>query len=299
MPKAKVYFTKIITPKKVVELYDKLGVNLNPKTAIKVHSGEPGNQNFLHPEFWQLMVEKIDGTIVECNTAYNGKRDHTKSHQKVMAKHEWNKYFEIDILDAEGPDFVREIPNGKVLQQNYLGKDIQKYQSILVLSHFKGHPMGGFGGALKQLSIGCASRAGKCWIHSGGRTDKVEEVWKLVHSGDAEQNQRLFLDAMADAASSVVNLFPGQLAYINAAVNLSVDCDCVAKAEDPCMADIGIFASTDPIAIDQACLDAVKQSDDAGKEHLLERIKSCQGERILDAAATLGIGTKEYELIEI
>mgnify|MGYP005757324915 FL=1 len=295
--KAKVYFTKEITPEKVVEMYRALGVELPGKVAVKVHSGEKGNQNFLHPEFWRPMVEEVHGTIVECNTAYGdatgGVRDNTESHLKLIEEHGWNKYFDVDLMDAEGPDVVWPIPNGKILKENYLGKNIENYDSMLVLAHFKGHPMGGYGGALKQLAIGCASRAGKALIHSAGKTDDRYETWKQ-HASSIE-----FPEAMADAASSVTDHFKDHIVFINVMKNLSVDCDCCAVAEDPCMKDIGILASTDPVAIDQACMDLVIHSDDPGRDHFMERVNSRNGIHTIEAAEELGMGTREYELIEM
>lgn len=293
MEKAKVYFTREISPENVVRMYEILGVKLPGKVAVKVHSGEEGNQNYLHPEFMRPMVEEVDGTIVECNTAYDGARDTTEKHEKLMAAHGWTDYFDVDIMDADGPDLVFPIENGRVLSENLVGGHLANYSSMLVLSHFKGHPMGGYGGALKQLSIGCASNEGKVNIHTGGATRKQGEFW------DKHAEQDDFLEAMAEAAETVVNHFGNNLAYINIACNLSVDCDCCAVAEDPCMADIGIFASLDPVAIDQACIDAVKNSDDPGRDHLLERIDSKHGTKTIDDAARLGYGTKEYELIEV
>ena len=293
MEKAKVYFTREISPENVVRMYGMLGVKLPGKVAVKVHSGEEGNQNYLHPEFMRPMVEEVDGTIVECNTAYDGARDTTEKHEKLMAAHGWTDYFDVDIMDADGSDLVFPIENGRVLSENLVGGHLANYSSMLVLSHFKGHPMGGYGGALKQLSIGCASNEGKVNIHTGGATRKQGEFW------DKHAEQDDFLEAMAEAAETVVNHFGSNLAYINIACNLSVDCDCCAVAEDPCMADIGIFASLDPVAIDQACIDAVKNSDDPGRDHLLERIDSKHGTKTIDDAARLGYGTKEYELIEV
>lgn len=293
MEKAKVYFTREISPENVVRMYEMLGVKLPGKVAVKVHSGEEGNQNYLHPEFMCPMVEEVDGTIVECNTAYDGARDTTEKHEKLMAAHGWTDYFDVDIMDADGPDLVFPIENGRVLSENLVGGHLANYSSMLVLSHFKGHPMVGYGGALKQLSIGCASNEGKVNIHTGGATRKQGEFW------DKHAEQDDFLEAMAEAAETVVNHFGSNLAYINIACNLSVDCDCCAVAEDPCMADIGIFASLDPVAIDQACIDAVKNSDDPGRDHLLERIDSKHGTKTIDDAARLGYGTKEYELIEV
>ena len=293
MEKAKVYFTSNLTPENVVKLFKLLGKELPGKVAVKVHSGEEGNQNYLKPEFFKPMVEYVNGTIVECNTAYEGERNSTEKHLKLLEKHEWNKYFNVDLLDAEGPDMELSIPNGNVLKTNYVGKDLANYNSMLVLSHFKGHPMGGYGGALKQLSIGVASSEGKSWIHSAGVNKDQKTLW------DNLPTQNRFLEAMADAAESVVNYFNGNIAFINVMCNMSVDCDCCAVAEDPCMKDIGILASLDPVAIDQACIDLVKQSNDPGKEHLLERINSRNGTHTIDAANQLGFGTKEYELIEV
>lgn len=295
--KAKVYFTRDITPENVLKLYEALGIKLPGKIAMKVHSGEKGNQNFLHPEFWRPIVDHLHGTIVECNTAYGdaagGVRDNTDSHLKLLEEHDWNKYFKVDLMDAKGPDMVLPIPNGKILKTNLVGKNMKNYDSMVVLAHFKGHPMGGYGGALKQLAIGCASRAGKALIHSGGRTDDRYLTWK------EHADQNVFLEAMADAAESIVNFFKGNMAYINVMKNLSVDCDCCAVAEDPCMKDIGILASLDPVAIDQVCIDLVLKSDDPGKEHFMERVNSRNGIHTIEAAADLGIGTREYELIEL
>ena len=292
MPKSTVYFIKDITPENVVKIYEKLGKELTGKVAVKVHSGEKGNQNYLHPEFMRSIVEHVHGTIVECNTAYEGARNTTEKHQQLIKDHGWTDYFPVDIMDAEA-DTTLEIPNGKVIKQNFVGQNLNNYDSMLVLSHFKGHPMGGYGGALKQLSIGVASSAGKAWIHSAGKTKDQNELWSSV----AEQDQ--FLEAMADAASSVVAHFNGNMAFINIMCNMSVDCDCCAVAEDPCMKDIGILASLDPIAIDRACVDLVKNSDDPGRGHLLERITSRHGEHTIEAAATLGFGSTDYELIEL
>ncbi len=295
--KSKVYFTREATPEKVVEIYEKLGVSLPGKVAVKVHSGEKGNQNYLHPEFWKPMVDRVKGTIVECNTAYGdatvGVRDHTDSHLKLIKEHGWDKYFDVDLMDGEGPDVVWPIPNGKVLKENYLGKHIENYDSMLVLAHFKGHPMGGYGGALKQLAIGCASRAGKALIHSAGKTDDRFETWNQ-HAGIDE-----FPEAIADAAMSVAEHFRNKIAFINVMKNLSVDCDCCAVAEDPCMKDIGILASCDPVAIDQACMDLIINSDDPGRDHFMERVNSRHGIHTIEAAAELGYGSREYELIEI
>lgn len=285
---AKVYFTKTISPEKVLELYKLVGKTLPGKVAVKLHSGEVGNQNFLKPDFWKPIIESVNGIVTECNTAYEGERNTTEKHLKTLEKHGWSKYFQVDLLDAEGPDLELAIPNGKVIQKNFVGKDLANYDSLLVLSHFKGHPMGGYGGALKQLSIGIASSAGKTYIHGAGDPEKF---WDSDHDS--------FLESMADAASSIVDYFKGNIIYINVMKNMSVDCDCCAVAEDPCMNDIGILASVDPIAIDQACIDLVYASDDAGKDHLIERIESRNGVHTVEAAAALGYGSRNYDLITI
>ena len=286
--KAKVCFSREITPEKVVALYRAVGRELPGKVAVKLHSGEQGNQNFLGPDFWRPMIEAVHGTVVECNTAYEGERNTTEKHRRTMIKHDWSTNFDVDILDAESPDLELAVPNGRSIQKNFVGKDIANYDSMLVLSHFKGHPMGGFGGALKQLSIGCASSYGKAYIHGAGEPEKI---W----TADLDS----FLDAMADAASSVAEYFKDKTVFINVMKNMSVDCDCCAVAEDPCMADIGILASLDPIAVDQACLDLVYASDDPGRDHLVERIESLNGVRTVESAAALGFGTREYELVEL
>ncbi len=295
MEKSKVYFTKEITPESIVKMYETLGVSLTGNVAVKLHSGEKGNQNYIRPEMVKAIVDKVNGTVVECNTAYEGERNTTEKHIKLMEEHGWSKYFNVDIMDGEGNDMVLEIPNGKVIKKNYVGKNLANYDSMLVLSHFKGHPMGGYGGALKQLSIGIASGFGKSYIHCvGNEHGTFEDMFKV--------DQLQFLEAMADSASSVVKYFKDKnmpVVYINVMCNMSVDCDCCAVAEDPCMKDIGILASLDPIAIDEACIDLVKNSNDEGRDHLLERINSKHGTHTIDAAYELGFGNKEYELINI
>ncbi len=293
MEKAKVYFIKEITPENIVRIYKALGKKLPGKVAVKMHSGEQGNQNYLRPEFVKDMVDYVKGTVVECNTAYEGARNSTEKHKKLIKEHEWDKYFPFDLLDEEGPDMELDIPNGQVLKKNYVGKDLATYDSLLVLSHFKGHAMGGYGGALKQLSIGCASSAGKTLIHTAGATNDQRELFNNLPEQDK------FLEAMADAASSVVNYFKGNAAYINVMKNISVDCDCDGNASAPCMKDMGILASTDPIAVDQACLDMVYNSTDPGKDKLIERIESRHGVHTIEAADKLGFGTREYELIDL
>ncbi len=285
---ATVYFSRTITPEKVLELYNLLGKELPGKVAVKVHSGEKGNQNFLKPDFWKPVIARVNGTVVECNTAYEGERNTTDKHLKLISYHGWSQLFPVDLLDAEGPDLKLEIPTGKVIQENYVGKNIVNYDSMLVLSHFKGHPMGGYGGALKQLSIGVASSFGKAYIHGAGEPKKI---WSSDHDE--------FLESMADAASSVVDYFKGNLVYVNVMKNMSVDCDCCAVAEDPCIADIGILVSDDPVAIDQACIDLVYACSDPGKPHLIERIESRNGVHTIEAAAALGYGSREYNLVEV
>ena len=287
--KSKVYFSRSISAETVLKLYQLLDSPLTGKVAIKVHSGEPGNQNFLRPPFWKPIIEHVGGTVTECNTAYDGGRNTTAKHLYTLRQHGWNASFDVDLLDAEGPDLELAIPNGKRIQKNYVGKNITNYDSMLVLSHFKGHPMGGYGGALKQLSIGVASAYGKAYIHGVG---KPEEFWT--------SDRNSFLESMADAAGSVMEFFGNKIAYINVMANMSVDCDCCAKAEDPCMKDIGVLASLDPVAIDQACLDRVyAATDDPGQAHLLERIESRNGVHTIEAAAALGLGSREYELITV
>ena len=291
--KPKVYFTKEITPEKVVEMYKILNKPLKGKVAVKVHSGEKGNQNYLHPEFLRTMIDYVGGTMVECNTAYGGARNTTEKHRELMKEHEWTKYFKVDIMDAEGPDLTLKIPNGILIKENYVGKNIQNYDSCLVISHFKGHVMGGYGGALKQLSIGFGSSRGKAYQHSGGKTDDQGECWNMTCS-DKE-----FKEAMADAASSVVEFFKGNMAFINLMVNISPDCDCDGNARPPAMKDIGILSSTDPVALDRACLDLIYNSDDEGKAVLIERIEKLLGPHVIEAAEELGIGSSEYELIQV
>lgn len=293
MEKAKVYFTKEITPESLIKMYEMLGKKLEGNVVVKMHSGEKGNQNYLRPEFVKDIVKHVNGTVVECNTAYEGARNSTEKHRELIKEHEWEKYFPFDLLDAEGPDMELDIPNGKVLKKNYVGKDLKNYDSMLVLSHFKGHAMGGYGGALKQLSIGCASSKGKTLIHTAGVTDDQTELFQNLPEQDR------FLEAMADAASSVVDYFKGNIVYINVMKNISVDCDCDGNAKAPCMQDIGILASLDPIAIDQACLDLVYGSNDPGKEQLIQRIESLHGVHTVEAANELGFGTRAYELISI
>ncbi len=287
--KSQVLFCKDLSPNAVLNMYQLLGKKLTGRVAIKVHSGEEGNPNFLRPAFWKPVVDFVGGTIVECNTAYEGARNTAQRHMQLLKKHGWSDMYPVDLLDAQGPDMVLEIPNGTVIKQNFVGKDLENYDAALVLSHFKGHPMGGFGGAIKQLSIGFASSYGKAYIHGVGDPK---------HFWDREQD--LFLEAMADAASSVVNYFGGNVVYINVMKNLSVDCDCVGKgAKLPCMSDVGILASLDPVAIDQACVDLVYASNDPGKADLIERMESRHAVHTLEVAEKLGIGSREYQLVGV
>lgn len=286
--KSKVYFSNAINSTELVKLFQILNHPLNGNVAIKLHSGEPGNQNFLGPDFFKDIINYVNGTVVEANTAYDGERNTSDKHLKALEKHGWTKYFKVDLLDKTGPDLVLSIPNGKVIKENYVGKNIKNYDSMLVLSHFKGHPMGGYGGALKQLSIGIASSYGKAYIHGAGDPKKI---WTADHDS--------FLSSMADAASSVIDLFKGNIVYINVMKNMSVDCDCCSVAEDPCIQDIGVLISTDPVAIDQACIDLVYQSNDPGKAHFIERVETRNGTHTINEAEKLGIGSKHYELINI
>ena len=287
MEKSKVYFTRNITSENVLKMYKVLNIELQGRVCVKVHSGEAGNQNYLKPLFFKDTIDYVNGTVVECNTAYDGERNTTVKHKKLMDEHEWTKYFNVDIMDSEG-DLELDIKNGKVIKKNFVGNHIKNYDSMLILSHFKGHPMGGYGGALKQLSIGCASSYGKAYIHGAG---VPQDLWTADHDK--------FLESMADAASSVVDYFKGNIAYINVMCNMSVDCDCCKVAEDPCISDIGILSSIDPVALDKACIDLVYNSSDPNKEHLIERIESRNGTHTIYEANKRGIGSLEYELIEI
>ena len=292
MEKAKVYFTKEITEESLVKIYEKLGIELKGNVAVKLHSGEEGNQNYLRPEFVKNIIDRVGGTVVECNTAYDGARNTTEKHKKLITSHGWNKYYKVDIMDSE-KDITLDIPNGLVIKKDYVGSHLDNYDSMLVLSHFKGHPMGGYGGALKQLSIGVASSRGKVYIHTAGKTTDANKLW------DNLPEQDKFIEAMADAASVVHNKFKGNIAYISVMKNMSVDCDCCAVAEDPCMKDIGVLASLDPVAIDKACIDLVYNSTDPGRDHLIERIDSRHGTHILEVSNKLNFGTTNYELINI
>ena len=285
----KVYFTKDVRKDSLVKIYKALNKELPGKVAVKLHSGEKGNKNYLRPSYVEELVNYVHGTVVECNTAYPGARNTTEKHRHLMDEHEWTKYFNVDIMDSEGPDIELEIPNGKQIKKNFVGKHLANYDSMLVLSHFKGHAMGGFGGALKQLSIGCASSYGKAYIHGAG--DPTKDMFKT--------DQLEFVTAMGDAASSVHKYFNGNIVYITAMVNISVDCDCDGNAQAPCMQDIGLLASADPVAIDQACIDIIYNSTDLGKDKLIKRIEEKLGINIIKVAEEDGTGSHEYELIDI
>jgi len=291
MEKSKVYFTKNISSTSLIKLYNQIGIKLSGKVAVKLHSGEEGNQNYLKPEFVKDLIEYVNGTVVECNTAYEGERDTTEKHIKLMEKHGWSKHFTVDILDSK-EEMTLENPIGEIIKKNIVGANMKKYDSMLVLSHFKGHPMGGFGGALKNISIGLASSKGKRYIHTAGMENgSYDDMFKTDHDS--------FIKAMADSAKTINDYYRGKIVYINAMVNMSIDCDCCAVAEDPCMADIGILASSDPVALDQACLDLVYNSKDPGRDKLVERIESRNGHLIIDSALKQKIGTTDYELITI
>lgn len=283
--KSKVYFTHEISSEKLLEIYKKLGVELKGKVAVKVHSGEKGNQNYLKPLFYKDIIDYVNGTVVECNTAYDGARNTSEKHLKLLEEHEWFKYYNVDLLDKDA-ELELPVKEGKHLKINYVGKNIENYDSMLVLSHFKGHPMGGFGGALKNISIGLASSHGKRNIHGAG---KPEEIWTADHDS--------FLESMAEADKTIMD-YEKNIVFINVMANMSVDCDCCAVAEDPCMKDIGVLASTDPVALDQACIDLVYNSTDPGKVHLIKRIESRNGIHTIEEAEKLKVGTRNYDLIE-
>ncbi len=282
-----VYFTPDITSQNLVGIYKTLGKELPGKVAVKLHSGEPGGHNFLQPEFVKDLVDYVNGTIVECNTAYEGRRNTTEEHLKAIKEHGFDKIAEVDIMDSEG-QIELPVPSGKQIKINYVGSHLKNYDSMLVLSHFKGHQMGGFGGALKNLSIGVASSYGKAYIHGAGEPEKI---WTC------EQDK--FLEAMADADKSVMDYFNGKITFINVMNNMSIDCDCNNNPAKPEIGDIGILASDDPVALDQACVDLVYRSDDKGKASLIKRIEEKHGIHTVEAAADLGVGSRKYKLIKI
>lgn len=293
MEKSKVYFTKVLAPESLVNIYKKLGRELEGNVAIKVHSGEPGGKNFIKPEFIKGIVDYVKGTIVECNTAYPGRRKDSKEHWKAIEEHGFNKIAKVDIMDEEG-EMELSVRNGKHLGINYVGSHLANYDSLLVLSHFKGHAMGGFGGALKNISIGIASSNGKMWIHTAGSTKSTEDFNDCFTT-----QQDFFLESMAEAASTIVDYEKDKAVFINIMANISVDCDCDANAHAPEMKDIGILASLDPVALDQACVDLIYGSEDSGKASLIHRMEEKHGIHIVEEAARLGVGSREYKLISI
>lgn len=292
MEKSKVYFTKEISPESLIKIYEKVEKELKGNVAVKISTGEPGGKNYLSPNLIKNLVNKLKGTIVECNTAYAGRRNTTEEHWKAIKEHGFMDIAPVDIMDEEG-DMAIPVKEGIHLKENYVGKNLEKYDSMLMLSHFKGHQMGGFGGALKNMSIGVASSSGKTWIHTAGATKIPAELWENLPEQD------YFLESMAEADESVVNYMNGNIVYINVINNISIDCDCSSNPEAPCMADIGITASLDPVAVDKASLDLVYNSEDKGKERLIARIEDRHGIRTVEHAEKLGIGTTYYELINI
>ena len=293
MEKSKVYFTKEITPESLIKIFEALNTELKGKVAVKISTGEPGGHNFLNPNLIKDLVNKLNGTIVECCTAYGGKRMKLEDHLQTVKDHGFTAIADVDIMDSE-KDMAIPVANGFHLKENYVGEHLKNYDSMLMLSHFKGHAMGGFGGALKNMSIGVASTSGKSWIHTAGVTKDASKLW------DNLPEQDYFLESMADACRGVVDYMgKDNIVYINVANNLSIDCDCDSNPHDPEMKDIGIFASKDPVALDQACYDAVVNSEDEGKASLIERMDSRHGIHTVEAAAQLGLGNREYEIINI
>ena len=288
----KVYFFKEISSDNLVKIYEALGREAKGKVAVKLSTGEPGGHNFLQPSLIKALVQKVNGTIVECNTAYGGGRADTESHLKAAADHGFTAIAPVVIMDAEG-EVELPVEGGKHLKFDIVGKDFLNYDFTIILSHFKGHAMGGFGGAIKNMSIGIASSNGKAWIHSAGKTRVPAEAWKNLPEQDD------FLESMAEAAKAVADHCGDRILYISVANNLSVDCDCDASPEDPRMGDIGILASLDPVALDRACTDLVRSSEDPGKVHLIERIDSRHGMHTLDHAEALGMGSQKYELVTL
>lgn len=288
----KVYFTSKITSESLIKIYECLGKELVGKVAVKISIGEPGGHNFLNPDLIKNLVQKLNGTIVECNTAYKGRRNTVEDHLKAAEEHGFTKIANVDIMDADG-ELELPVVGGKHLNINYVGSHLENYDSMLMLSHFKGQAMGGYGGALKNMSIGVASRNGKAWIHTAGVTKNPDELWNML----PQQNH--FLEAMAEADKSVIDYMKGNILYINVVNNLSVDCDCNANPEAPCMQDIGILASIDPVALDAACLDLIYDSKDPGRNHFVERVERQNGRHIILYAESIGVGSREYELISI
>lgn len=287
-----VYMTSEISPEAIVKLYKALGREATGKVAIKISTGEPGGHNFLQPSLIADFVRLTDGTIVECNTAYEGRRFTTEDHRRAAEEHGFTAIAPVDIMDAEG-EVRLPVEGGKHLTYDIVGSHYPDYDFTVILSHFKGHAMGGFGGAVKNMSIGIASSNGKSHIHSAGRLDSVAGLWDNLAEQDA------FLESMAEAAKAIADHCGDSIIYISVANNLSVDCDCDASPEDPKMGDIGILASLDPIALDKACTDLVRSSEDPGKEHLIERIDSRHGMHTLDYGEKIGLGSQTYKLVKL
>lgn len=291
MTKPVVYFTKKITPDNLLGIYKKLGRELKGRVGVKISTGEPGGHNYLKPELIGKLVKELNANIIECNTAYPGRRNTLAEHLKAVEEHGFNKIAKVDLMDSEGEI---EIPaGGRHLDVDIVGSHLQNYDSILNLAHFKGHAMGGFGGVLKNQSIGVASSAGKAYIHTAGATRSPEELWNKLPA------QNDFLESMAEAAKAVADYMKGNILYIDVMNNLSVDCDCDSHPEDPCMADIGILASTDPVAVDQACIDKIWASDDPGRDHFIARVERQNGRHILPYAEEIGLGSRAYELVDL
>ena len=290
MSKPIVYFTREITPDSLVKICNRLDKKLSGRIGVKISTGEPGGHNYLKPELIDKLVSSLNANIIECNTAYDGRRNTLAAHLQAIKEHGFDKIAEVDLLDSEGE---MEIPaNGKHLPVDIVGSHLQNYDSVLNLAHFKGHAMGGFGGVIKNQSIGIASSAGKAYIHTAGVTRKPEELWSNL----PEQNA--FLESMAEAAKAVADYMKGNILYIDVMNNLSVDCDCDSHPEDPCMADIGILASTDPVAVDQACIDKIWTSKDPGRDHFIARVERQNGRHILPYAEEIGLGSRDYELVD-
>lgn len=287
-----VYFIEEITPENLVRIYEALGRKAEGRVAVKVSTGEPGGHNFLQPTLIADLVHKVGGTIVECNTAYGGGRSDTENHLKAAADHGFTSIADVDIMDADG-EVALPVKGGRHLKEDFVGRNYLNYDFTVILSHFKGHAMGGFGGAIKNMSIGIASSKGKAWIHSAGKTKNQNEVWGDLPAQDD------FLESMAEAAKAVADHCGDKILYISVANNLSVDCDCDSSPEDPKMGDIGILASLDPVALDKACVDMVRASKDHGKIHLIERIDSRHGMHTLDYGEKIGLGSQEYRLVRL
>lgn len=287
-----VYFIEEITPENLVRIYEALGRKAEGRVAVKVSTGEPGGHNFLQPTLIADLVHKVSGTIVECNTAYGGGRSDTENHLKAAADHGFTSIADVDIMDADG-EVALPVKGGRHLKEDFVGRNYLNYDFTVILSHFKGHAMGGFGGAIKNMSIDIASSKGKAWIHSAGKTKDQNKVWGDLPAQDD------FLESMAEAAKAVADHCGDKILYISVANKLSVDCDCDSSPEDPKMGDIGILASLDPVALDKACVDMVRASKDHGKIHLIERIDSRHGMHTLDYGEKIGLGSQEYRLVRL